>query len=267
MLFRSRFLTGPKPQAVDQAYLDALTKVRRGEFTGDSAARQLRIFRDLGVFVEKAEAAIRALGEPFDKKPEAPQRQRVVLFSGHRIDKPGRKPPRFPASREAAATEAIRKSVLFEKEAANGIPIKGIAGAANGGDIIFHEVCRAAGIPTEILLALPENEYAAESVNDGGREWTERFRKLIRETPPQILGNSKELPPWVAGRKDYSIWNRNNLWTLHAALAHMYADVTMIALFDGKKGDGPGGTFDMIERAREMHVNVIVIDPATLADR
>jgi hypothetical protein len=212
------------------------------------------------------QAAIRALGEPLAREPETPKRQRVLLFSGHRIDRPGRKPPRFPASREAAAAAAIRKEVLHEKAAANGVPIKGIAGAANGGDIIFHEVCRAEGIPTEVLLALPENEYAAESVDDGGPEWTERFRRLVRETPPSILGESQALPPWVAGRDNYSIWNRNNLWTLHAALAHIHADVTLIALFDGRKGDGPGGTFDMIQRARAMHVNVIQIDPAELAD-
>jgi tetratricopeptide (TPR) repeat protein len=261
-----RFLVGQKADAVEQAYLDALTKVRPGEFSSDSAARQLRIFRDLGIFVAKAEAALRALCEPLVKEPETPKRQRVILFSGHRLDRAGRKPPRFPASREAAATDAIRERVRREMAAADGAAIKGIAGGANGGDIIFHEVCRAEGIPTEVLLALPENEYAAESVNDGGPEWTERFRKLIRTTPPTILGTSKDLPTWVASRQDYSIWNRNNLWTLHAALAHVHADVTMIALFDGKKGDGPGGTFDMIERAREMHVNVIVIDPAKLTD-
>ncbi|HEV7609876.1 MAG TPA: tetratricopeptide repeat-containing protein [Steroidobacteraceae bacterium] len=262
-----RFLTGQKAAPVEQAYLDALEVVQGRQFTGEAAARQLRIFRDLGIFIEKAEAAIRALGEPLDKEPEVPKRQRVLLFSGHRIDEPRRKPPRFPASRETAATEAIRKEVLREKKAADGAPIKGIAGAANGGDIIFHEVCRAEGIPTEILLALPENEYAAESVNKGGPEWTERFRKLVRATPPKILGESKELPSWVSGRKNYSIWNRNNLWTLHAALAHMCADVTLIALFDGKKGDGPGGTADMIDRARDAHVNVIVIDPAKLPGR
>ncbi len=262
-----RFLTGQKPEPVAQVYRDALAGVQGRPFSGDSAARQLRIFRDLGVFVDKAEAAILALGEPLVRPPEAPTRQRVLVFSGHRIDRPGRKPPRFPASREAEACDAIRKEVLREKEAANGAPIKGIAGAANGGDIIFHEVCRAEGIPTEILLALPENPYAEKSVNDGGPEWTERFRKLVRATPPTILGESEELPPWVAGRENYSLWNRNNLWTLHAALAHMYADVTLIALFDGKKGDGPGGTSDMIERARDAHVNVILIDPAKLANR
>jgi tetratricopeptide (TPR) repeat protein len=260
------FLAGQKPSVVAQGYLDALAVVQGRFFSSDSAARQLRIFRDLGIFVEKAEAAILALGEPLEKAPEVPKRQRVILFSGHRIDGPKRKSPRFPASREAAAAAAIRREVLREKQAADGAPIKGIAGAANGGDIIFLEVCRAEGIPIEILLALPENEYAAASVNDGGPDWTERFRKLIRAKPPKMLANSSELPSWVADKTNYSIWNRNNLWTLHAALAHIQADVTLIALFDGKAGDGPGGTADMIERARRAHVNVIVIDPAKLGD-
>jgi hypothetical protein len=241
-----RFLTGQKAAAVAQAYREALAKVNGRAFSRDAAARQLRTFCEIGVFVEKAEAALAALGEPLTREPEAPTRQRVIVFSGHRLDSPGRKQPRFPASRVAAATDAIRRE------------------AANGGDIIFHEVCRSEQIPTEVLLALPVDQYAAESVNDGGPEWTERFRKLIEATPPKILGASKELPSWVAGRENYSIWNRNNLWTLHAALAHSHADVTLIALFDGKQGDGPGGTFDMIERAKDAHVHVVRIDPADL---
>ena len=54
---------------------------------------------------------------------------------------------------------------------------------------------------------------------------------------------------------------------MQTALAHLHAHITLIALFDGKKGDGPGGTYDMIERAKSLHVNVVRIDPATLAEK
>ena len=43
---------------------------------------------------------------------------------------------------------------------------------------------------------------------------------------------------------DYSIWRRDDLWTLHNALAYGGKDVTLIALWNGRTGDGPGRTKD-----------------------
>lgn len=260
-----RFLTGQKPAAVAAGYRDVCNAVPAARGVTSLVARQLRVFRDVGVFVEKAEAALRELGEPFDLPPPAPTpRRRVVVFSGHRIDRPGRTPPRFPATREAAATAAIGNAVAAEKELAKGGPMHGIAGGANGGDIIFHEICAAADIQTTVLLALPIDQYAAESVNDGGPAWTERYRRLVQRVPPGILGESPELPSWIGDRRDYSIWNRNNLWTLHTALAEANVDVTLIVLWDGKGGDGPGGTADMVALAEKRGVKIVRIDPTEL---
>jgi hypothetical protein len=103
-------------------------------------------------------------------------------------------------------------------------------------------------------------------VNDAGPAWTERYRALLRDDKPAILGTSQELPSWLAERRDYSVWNRNNLWTLHTALAEQNADVTLIVLWDGKGGDGPGGTSDMVKLAERRGVKAVRIDPATLAD-
>jgi hypothetical protein len=103
-------------------------------------------------------------------------------------------------------------------------------------------------------------------VNDGGPGWTERYNGLVRRVPPRILADDEELPTWVAERKGYSIWNRNNLWTLHTALAEENADITLIVLWDGKAGDGPGGTADMVQLAEKRGVKVVRIDPAKLPD-
>jgi len=261
-----RFLTSTRPGAVAAGYRDAMAAVRGAHFYAEITARQLRMFRDLGVFVDKAEAALTALGEPFEiaLAGSAPRR-RVVVFSGHRVDKADRKLPRFPPSRVPAATEAIRSAVAGEKTLAKG-DIIGVAGAACGGDIIFHELCRDAGIPTTVLLALPEAAYATASVNDAGADWSERYRAILRGSKPEVLAQSEELPIWLAERRGYSIWNRNNLWTLHTALAADNTDVALIVLWDGKGGDGPGGTADMVALARKRGVKIITIDPATLAD-
>jgi hypothetical protein len=35
----------------------------------------------------------------------------------------------------------------------------------------------------------------------------------------RVLAESKELPRWLAGKNDYDIWRRNNLWMMFNALA------------------------------------------------
>src|SRR5262249_9731339 len=58
----------------------------------------------------------------------------VAVFSGHMIDAPGRASPRFPPEIEARVKDAIRQRL---KELNAGF---GYASAANGADILFHEV-------------------------------------------------------------------------------------------------------------------------------
>ena len=39
------------------------------------------------------------------------QTRRVILGSGHRVDQPGRKPPRFPQEKEAAVRAAMARQL------------------------------------------------------------------------------------------------------------------------------------------------------------
>src|SRR5205814_9502720 len=48
--------------------------------------------------------------------------------------------PRFPAGKESVAREAIRSAISQEKDITTG-SVLGIAGGANGGDILFLEAC------------------------------------------------------------------------------------------------------------------------------
>ena len=63
---------------------------------------------------------------------------------------------------------------------------------------------------------------------------------------------------------DYSVWERNNRWTLHNALAHGAAHATLLVLWNGERGDGPGGTADMVETARERGARTVILDAKRL---
>jgi hypothetical protein len=189
---------------------------------------------------------------------EFPSSQRVLLFTGHMIDAPNRATPRFPADKAGAAKVAIRAAVVGEQRG-GGIAY-GIAGAASGGDILFHQVCDELSIPTRIFLALPRDEYIQSSVAHAGPEWIAEFDRLCASRPVRVLSNSKELPRWLQDKPDYSIWQRSNLWMQFHALAVGGSNVSLIALWNGARGDGPGGTEDMVKKAAERGARTIVLN-------
>ena len=93
--------------------------------------------------------------------------------------------------------------------------------------------------------------------------WERRFRELVEDRPVQVLWRTDDQPSWLEEREDYSIWSRVNLWMLHAAAA--VADAfTLIALWNGAGGDGPGGTEDMVGRASEAAASRMVLDTVEL---
>jgi hypothetical protein len=182
--------------------------------------------------------------------------RRVLVFSGHRIDAPDRDSGRFPNTAAAAdeAAELIRAAICREKRLADGTPVVGFAGGASGGDIIFHEACEELGIPTTVMLALPQDLFAARSVDDAGPAWRARFDRICQTHPVRVLADG------ATDTYSNDVWQRANVWILRTALAIEADAHTLIALWDGKGGDGPGGTRQMIQAARARGADVVKLD-------
>jgi hypothetical protein len=253
-----RFLTSDRPGQVAHSYEAALAD--QPDFISDSVRTQLGVYQELSLLADKVTRVFEVLAPlPPTGTIPTPARARSILFTGHQVDTQQRKEPRFPADKEPLARAAIREAV--EREAARYGSVVGIAGAASGGDILFHEVCAELGIPTNEYLALPPELYVTESVAPGGPDWVRRFYALQSRFPsPPILARTKQLPGWLRHRGDYSIWQRNNLWMLNEALTAGAENVTLIALWNGQKGDGPGGTADMIKIAQARGAETRVLD-------
>jgi hypothetical protein len=260
------FLSSERPGQIRSAYDRALTRssAATGGLAAEAAARQIRLYRDLGLFPDTVAAALEGLGVAEQPLPpvRAPRR-RVLVFAGHRVDPPDRAEPRFPRTEEAerAAARMIAEAVAEEKAAAGAGAIEGFAGGASGGDVLFHEACHAAGIPTTLMLAIPRDLFAAAWVNEAGGRWTERFRQLCDQGAVQILSTGATLPTWLRMRKNYSIWQRSTRWILHTALSRADIDVTLIVLGDGEPGDG---TADMVELAQRRGVKVVRLEVSRL---
>jgi hypothetical protein len=259
------FLTADRPPQVGTAYRKVLANANPFEI--DAARRNLLLFRELGVLSANVEAALKEMNQAAPDKPAALP-VRVILFTGHMLDAPGRDKDkaRFPNTPEAvaAARKMIEKVVKEEMNEDGGVAF-GIAGGACGSDILFHEVCNALNIPTQLLLALPEAQFQAESVNRGGVDWVMRYQQLCQRVTPRVLADSKDLPRWLSGRRGYDIWQRNNLWMMFNALATQARNLTLIALYNREKDpDGPGGTAHLVNVAANWGFKTVELDARQL---
>ena len=139
--------------------------------------------------------------------------------------------------------------------------------------MLFHEICQELGIVSRLYLAIPSDQFIQASVAPAGSEWVERFLRLYQEkldqqsgkflpssTDLRVLADSKDLPRWLQDKQDYTIWQRNNLWMLHNALVEGGAQVTVIALWNGEEGDGPGGTADLVAKAQQRGAKTIILN-------
>jgi hypothetical protein len=254
-----RLLTANNAGFVRNAYR-AVKNALGKRFQLDSEMSQVAIFHRLGLLADNCGAAFAGLGAtPADLQPKEPlPRDRVVVATGHRADAPGRPPPgRFPNTAACIdkAKGWLREALQAEKSETAGT-LYGIAGAASGVDLLFHEVCKELGIPSKVCLPIPIEDYRRESVADGGPEWVEKFNHFVAENPPGILNDNDELPPWAEGIKDYGVFQREKIWIMQDALLRPNADVTLIALWNQKAGEGPGGTADMVKLAKSHGAKV-----------
>lgn len=171
---------------------------------------------------------------------------KVVLFTGHRIDAPDRPKPRFPAAHEADAAQAIAAGIPDDAQI-------GLCSAANGGDILFLEACTARAIPCHIILPFPPAEFLRRSVaTDAPGDWEARFHHLWSNTP----SDRRHILTVPEGTNPYATCNDALL-----VLADALGAPEVIALWDGQTGDGPGGTADLVAKARARGWPVKVISP------
>jgi hypothetical protein len=180
----------------------------------------------------------------------------ALLFTGHMIDQAGRAHARFPASAESGARSAIHNAITAITWAQSGTTIA-LAGAASGGDLLFQECCEELGIATMVLLALPRDEFEAESVAPAGPGWVKRYHALLDRIAPDRLHVMEGGDGLMEGPSD-NVWQRANLWMIEKASA-LAPERALLALWDGKTGDGPGGTEHFLQVARQCGIRILPI--------
>jgi hypothetical protein len=180
--------------------------------------------------------------------------EQVVVVSGHMVDRPDRAAPRFPAAAETGVTAGVRKA-LERWQVGPGTLL--VSGGARGADLIGAEQALDLGADVLLLLALPEAEFVRTSVALPGSDWEARYRAVRDRSVTRF--QAEELGP---GGPDGDVFARNNEWCLELARAKAPPHrLRALAVWDGKGGDGPGGTADFVDRAAQLGAELLVVDP------
>lgn len=98
---------------------------------------------------------------------------RIIVFSGHMIDHPERKTPRFPYYIESEVREKI-KEALEELDAKIGY-----TSVACGADILFIEEMVKRNAEVNVFLPFTKEDFITTSISFAGEEWTRRFEKCL----------------------------------------------------------------------------------------
>lgn len=253
------------PDEVRRAYHRAVAAATHDGFALDALRRLPLLLRALAFRPEKTAAALDivdrapALGTP----PFVPRR--VLLFSGHMIDAPGRRSPRFPPGKETAAAQRIAATL---DTLGAGPGDLALTQGASGGDILFLEACAARGLRLHLMLPLDEPAFIEQSLlsASNGSEWHKRYQLLKAglTDAPRILPLELGPPSWSGGGESDNPFERCNRWLLNTAFAWGIDKLQFICLWDGGGGDGPGGTAHMYREVERRTGNVSWIDTRTL---
>lgn len=184
--------------------------------------------------------------------------KRALLFTGHMIDFPERPTPRFPPGMEQVAAKAIRQSVADVAHTVQG-PVLGVASGARGGDILFLEACRAAGLTVHIVLPFDVETFLDASVRGAeGGDWERRFRKLWDSAP----ADRRETLSCPEGQNPYDWCNRRMLAVGREAAERLH----LLALWNGEDAEDhkPGGTASFLQMVRDAGEQFTWIDARSM---
>jgi hypothetical protein len=101
----------------------------------------------------------------------------------------------------------------------------------------------------QVYLPFDEASFIEESVRFAGNVWVERFYQIRQNEnvavhlQPDRVGS----PP-----EEINVFERNVRWALYSTLGYGIERVRLIVLWDGKGGDGPGGTGHMVKEVHKL---------------
>jgi len=177
--------------------------------------------------------------KPYDK---------AIVFTGHMMDAPGRKEPRFPATMYQDVAASIRNSI--KAAWMDNDHLLFISSAARGADIMALEVAQRLEIDTTIVFPHKREMFIRNSIGEPDAFcWERRMKGLLNDAATVTL-------PGTGEPSDYS---KANDYMVEIALKDS-GNVSLLAFWDMKPGGGVGGTEHFVNSLKSSGRDVEIID-------
>jgi class 3 adenylate cyclase len=182
----------------------------------------------------------------------------VVVFTGHLVDHPDRGVPRFPRHLERVVSEAIRDRLVRDD------CLIGYASAGPGADILFLEALLDLGGEANVVLPYDRDEFLRNSAKFvGDPSWTERSERVLKRATRVIVASPQRT---VSGPTTFEFANLMLHGLASNRAEHLETSLVRLAVWDGKPGDGPGGTASAVQQWQQLGHPVQIVTLPTLMD-
>ncbi len=222
------------------------------DWYAQAAAHGRQRLGDLVSTRRNARLIVRHLGADLARIESSFHVPRVVVFAGHLVDRPGRAQPRFPPALESAVHNAIRDRLR------NSDVGFGYASAGCGGDLLFLETVSELGAETRVVLPYEREQFRADSVDIvPGSDWPARFERALANAADVVTASDQRM---AEGGMSYEYGFLMLDGTAGVRADELDTELMCLALWDGKPGDGPGGTASSVERWKAGGRRLEIID-------
>jgi class 3 adenylate cyclase/tetratricopeptide (TPR) repeat protein len=162
----------------------------------------------------------------------------VVVFTGHMIDRSNRKEPRFPPHLEHSVKNALRALLTRHKVGF------GYASAACGSDILFLETIYELKAEGCVVLPYEKSSFIVDSVDTvPGANWAERCDRVLEQATQVTVCSDRPMSD-VGAANEFGNLMLRGLGIIRAR--QLDTQLIPVVVWDGKPGDGPGGTASMV---------------------
>ena len=209
-------------------------------------------FANLNSTRQQARLLLQYLGEAPNWLDNCFALPRIVVFSGHRIDRPALSYSRFPSHLE---TEVKKRIVKHLNQLG---PEIGYACAAAGADILFLEAMLERNAEINIVMPFEKEAYIKTSVDVvPGDDWKDRFERVLAQANSIIYAN------------DYPALDNTVLLEFTSLIldgaaklrSQVYdTDLTALAVWDGQADDKPGETYAMLQHWKQFNRQIEIVD-------
>lgn len=187
----------------------------------------------------------------------------TVFVTGHMPDKPNRATPRFPENAVEEVRNDLRTTLsqLHHKQ-----PIQQVVCSATAGtDLLAIEWAVDNGVPAEIYLPYEEESFIQGAVNYGneGQRWLSIFQRAkqaekVQWHYPVLTSDPNKKAIKTEVEKLSSTGQHYVDLNLHM-VSRLKTDDYVVAVWDGKGGDAPGGTEHALRLAKGQQQAKITI--------